>query len=285
MDKPVQTKLSWYRSDLESRCGLPAGLGTDINNVFAGLLALLGTGIIYGIAFAIPNNFLSLMLTARGPTQHAAVFLGCWCIAILLLKRNKLRVQRKSLKIALVPPDQHDFVLSSTTADQLTARLHNLVEDPEKFIVFNRILTAISNLKNLGRVSDVDDILHSAAERDESALETSYSLINGFLWAIPVLGFIGTVLGLSQSIATFSNMLDQQTEVSGIVSSLKEITSGLSTAFETTLLALVIALFIQLWMTVQKAAEQRFLDDCTEYCLKQVISRIKILPFEQSREI
>jgi hypothetical protein len=40
-----------------------------------------------------------------------------------------------------------------------------------------------------------------------------------------------------------------------------------------------------LWMTVQKAAEQRFLDDCSEYCLKQVVSRIKILPFEQSREV
>ena len=51
------------------------------------------------------------------------------------------------------------------------------------------------------------------------------------------------------------------------------------------LLALVIALFIQLWMTVQKAGEQRFLDDCSEYCLKQVVGRIKILPFEQSREV
>ena len=56
------------------------------------------------------------------------------------------------------------------------------------------------------------------------------------------------------------------------------------TAFETTLLALVIALFVQLWMTAQKTAEERFLDDCTEYCLRQIVNRIKILPFEQSRE-
>ena len=32
-------------------------------------------------------------------------------------------------------------------------------------------------------------------------METSYSVINSFVWAIPVLGFIGTVLGLSQAIS------------------------------------------------------------------------------------
>jgi len=163
--------------------------------------------------------------------------------------------------------------------------IHANASDPERFLVYNRILTAISNLKNLGRVSDVDEILNSLGARDESAHETSFGLINGFLWAIPVLGFIGTVLGLSQSISNFSSLLESQSEISGIVDSLKDVTSGLSTAFETTLLALVIALVIQLWMTVQKTAEERFLDSCNDYCMRQIVSRIKILPYEQSREV
>ena len=155
----------------------------------------------------------------------------------------------------------------------------------ERFIAYNRILIAISNLKNLGRVSDVDDMLRSIAERDESAHETSFGLLNGFLWAIPVLGFIGTVLGLGLSIASFSSLLSSQSDMSGIVASLKEVTGGLSTAFDTTLLALVIALFLQLWMTIQKSNEERFLDDCSDYCMKQIVSRIKILPYEQAREV
>jgi biopolymer transport protein ExbB/TolQ len=143
----------------------------------------------------------------------------------------------------------------------------------------------VANLKNLGRVSDVDDILRSIAERDESAQQTSFAILGGFLWAIPVLGFIGTVLGLAQAIGTFSELLDSQSDLSGIVGSLKEVTGGLSTAFETTLVALVIALVVQLWVTAQKKAEEVFLDDCNEYCLKQIVNRIKILPFEQAREI
>jgi hypothetical protein len=38
-------------------------------------------------------------------------------------------------------------------------------------------------------------------------------------------------------------------------------------------------------MTIQKSNEERFLDDCSDYCMKQIVSRIKILPYEQAREV
>ena len=279
-----QLPLRYYAMDIEQRLGFSSRGDTACNAWLSGIIALVLTIVLYVVAICIPSNYFTRMLLDRGPTQHAAVFFGFWCIAILSLKRSKLRLQRSALNYPVIP-NEHHFVLSSQTADQVVAQIHSIAADPERFMVYNRILTAISNLKNLGRVSDVDDILDSLGDRDESAHETSFGLINGFLWAIPVLGFIGTVLGLSQSIANFSGLLESQTEIGGIVSSLKDITAGLSTAFETTLLALVIALVIQLWMTAQKTAEERFLDDCNDYCLKQVVSRIRILPYEQLREI
>lgn len=280
----VSQPLRYYAMDIEQRLGFSSRGGTACNAWLTFLLALVLTIIVYVVAILIPPNYFTAMLLDRGYTQHAAVFFGFWCAAILVLKRSKLRLQRKALDYSAIP-NEHQFVLSSQTADQVVAQIHANAADPERFLVYNRILTAISNLKNLGRVSDVDDILNSLGERDESAHETSFGLINGFLWAIPVLGFIGTVLGLSQSIANFSGVLEKESEISAIVESLKKVTGGLSTAFETTLLALLIALVVQLWMNAQKGAEEQFLDDCNDYCLKQIVSRIKILPYEQSREI
>ncbi len=46
-----------------------------------------------------------------------------------------------------IVPDNHAFVLSSQTADVVTSKIHSVAEDPERFVVFNRILIAISNLK------------------------------------------------------------------------------------------------------------------------------------------
>lgn len=140
------------------------------------------------------------------------------------------------------------------------------------------------DLVALGRVSDVDDILRTQGEQDESSMETSYSLIQSFVWAIPVLGFIGTVLGLSDSISAFSGVLSAAEEVSQISSALRGVTAGLATAFETTLVALVAALVIQLLLTMLKKAEEEFLDDCSEYCLRDVVGRLRILPFDTEIE-
>lgn len=276
--------ISVYRNDPDRWLGFKIARGTDVNLWSAGLIALLLSAIFFSLIFFSPPTQLRSLFLERGPTQYAAVFLGMWAAVILLVKRRKLKIQRLALRHSVVPND-HSFVLSSQTADLVIGRIHEIAEDPERFIVFNRILIAISSLKNLGRVSDADEILNSIADQDISSHETSFAILNGFLWAIPVLGFIGTVLGLSRSIANFSALLETQREVDGIVSSLREVTGGLSTAFETTLLALVIALIIQLWMTGQKKAEEAFLDDCHDFCLRQITSKIKILPYEQSREV
>ncbi|WP_419188297.1 MotA/TolQ/ExbB proton channel family protein [Stieleria bergensis] len=267
--------LSVLRADPERLLGVRAGSGTAVNSGFAGLVAIvLTTFFFYGV-YLFPEGPFRSMLLERGPTQYIAVFLGLWCAVILVFKKRKLSIQRRALRHAVIP-ENHEFVLTTTSADQVIRAIYAIADDPQRFLVYNRILIALTSLKNLGRASDVDDILRSIGERDESTHQTSFATLGGFLWAIPVLGFIGTVLGLASAIGNFSSLLDNQTDVSGIVGSLKEVTGGLSTAFETTLLALVIALVLQLWITSQKKAEEVFLDDCQDYGLRQIVSRIKV---------
>jgi len=275
--------LNWSRSDPERRFGARGKGPLSVGMLISGTLAVVATLAVYSGFYFWSDNYLAQMMLDRGPTQYACVLLGFWAFFILVFKYYKLRLQRAPLKVPLTS-DRHGFVLTSRTVDEVTGGIYAIAVDPERFIVFNRILIALSSLKNLGRVSDIDEILRSVGEKDESAMETSYSQLNGFLWAIPVLGFIGTVLGLSQSLSNFGSLLDESSDVSGIVSSLKQITGGLSTAFETTLVALVIALGLQLLMTVQKQNEEEFLDEVSDYCLRQITSRIRILPLEEDRE-
>jgi len=130
-------------------------------------------------------------------------------------------------------------------------------------------------------VSDVDDILRSQASNDESRMESSYSLLRGFVWAIPVLGFIGTVLGLSEAIGQFGTVLQSADDIEVIKTSLGGVTGGLATAFQTTLEALVAALFIQLLMTFVKKKEEEFLDECFDYCLRNVVGRLQVIQHQQ----
>jgi hypothetical protein len=66
-------------------------------------------------------------------------------------------------------------------------------------------------------------------------VQSSYTLSNVFIWAIPILGFIGTVIGIGQAVGAFSGSLDQAQDISLLKKSLNDVTGGLATAFDTTL--------------------------------------------------
>lgn len=274
-----EVPLAWSRQDIEQRLGFRGARYTDVNTL---LSFLVGTGLaiaFYAALLPFQRTYFSQMFTARGWTPYAIVFFSSWSIAILHFKSRKLALQRKSLEYTVVPAE-HDFVLSSATVQTVTDQIYATVDDPRKFVLFNRIVIALSNLRNLGQVTEVDGILRSQAAQDEASMESTYSLLGGFVWAIPVLGFIGTVLGLSSAISSFAVVLQGAAELGEIKHALQGVTGGLATAFETTLEALVAALVIQLYLTYLKKSELEFLDHCAEYCVKNVVNKLRLMPFE-----
>lgn len=277
--------LRWKRLDIEHKFGFRGGRFTSVNTLFTALIGLFLSVVFYAIVWAIPPNRFSQMFLERGITPYFIVGFSFWAAAILFIKGRKIALQRRALR-ANVVPEAVDFVLSPQTVNQVFERIYEVVDDPRMFILFNRITIALGNLKNLGRVSDVDDMLRSQADHDESSMETSYALLRGLIWAIPVLGFIGTVLGLSDAISEFGGVLATSgtADVNVIKDSLKGVTVGLATAFETTLEALVAAMYLQMHMTFQKKTEEEFLDSCAEYCQRNIVGRLRMLPFQSGAE-
>jgi biopolymer transport protein ExbB/TolQ len=278
-DAPHAAALSWTRSDPEQRLAFRGGRFTGVNTWCALLIAAVATTAFFMALVPFHESYFAATFTQRGFVPYAIVAFFAWSLAIIGLKFLKVRLQWRSLKL-MVTPQTPEFVLSPATVAEVTQRIHEVVDAPRQFVLFNRILIALSNLRNLGRVSDVDEILRSQGEHDESVMETSYSLLNVFVWAIPVLGFIGTVQGLSQAIGGFGSVLATTSQLSQIKSSLQEVTVGLSVAFETTLQGLVAALLVQLLLTALKKSEEEFLDACKEYCVRHIVGRLRLIPFE-----
>lgn len=276
--------LIWSRRDIEQRFGFQGGRFTRVNTLLSMLCAAVATIAIYSaVVFWPGENFVRPIFMDRGFTPYVMTFLFSWALVIIAIKWSKLRFQRQSLSINVIPSNP-DFVLSVVTVEQVLSTVMRSVDDSRSFVVFNRVFTALSNLRNLGRIADVDEMLRSQAELDENGMETSYSLLRGFIWAIPVLGFIGTVMGLSIAIGGFGEVLATTTDPSALSDSLKGVTGGLSTAFETTLLALIFALMLQLAVTFLHKAEQEFLDECTEYCQKNIVGKLRMMPFDTQSE-
>lgn len=276
-DKP---RFSWYRDDLECRLGLRGGKFTRVNYLLSFIVGTFVTVGFYLLLAIRPESQISQVFTQRGVFQYIEVLFAAWALVIVAVKYQKVRTQRKALTFNDLVPGDADFVLSPATADRVLERLRHECDDPEKFILFNRVEMALSNIRNIGRVSDLDDVLTSLAANDEDIIESSYTVIKGVVWSIPVLGFIGTVQGLGIAIGKFGGVLAQAQNITELRPVLQGVTSGLATAFDTTYVALVAALGIQLLLTMVRKNEEELMTDSSAYCQKNLVGRLRLTPLK-----
>lgn len=282
--EPASLMLNWGRQDIENRIGLlRAGRYTSANQWLGLGISLVSTGGLFAflsyVCMATPIlKPLAIPFVRPGNlyTTVPATFLFLWALVLLVVKRLKLAYQERALALAAMPQNA-DFVLNEVSARAVLDRLHAIVDHPRHFILLNRIDRALSNLRNIGGLGDVSTILKSQAENDENQINSSYTFIGGMVWAIPVLGFIGTVQGLSAAIATFAPALAAGTNLESVKANLQNVTVGLATAFETTLVALVMALVLQLFISATQKRETDFLDECNDYCHQHVIARLRLV--------
>jgi biopolymer transport protein ExbB/TolQ len=283
-ERPVLVSLSWNDEDIENRWGIfKGGRYTSTNKVFTFILAaIISTVFLAGLAMPLSKLPEANPLKQVGEvfvkkanlwTTIPATLFFFWGVVIVCLKFSKLRLQRRALELAAVP-QHHDFILNEATAKTVLERMRSLVDDTRHFILLNRIDRALSNLHNIGGVSDVSTILKSQADNDENQIASSYALIHAMIWAIPVLGFVGTVMGLSMAMANFQ--LGSLNSAEEIAQRLPNVVSGLSTAFQTTLVGLVFALLLHLFQDLMQQRETDFLDECNDYCHANVVSKLRV---------
>jgi biopolymer transport protein ExbB/TolQ len=274
----------WSKMDLEKRLGFRAGRFTSVNPVLSILVATFLTGAFYGLLFILSTQAksdlaetLTLPFLRAGnlPTVVPVVFIFFLSLVMLFIKGRKVVLQEKAFEWAVVPA-QPDFVLVEASAQAVLDRIHAVIDQPKQFILLNRIERALSNLRHLGQVSEVSSVLRGQAEDDENAVASSFTLLQGLVWAMPVLGFIGTVQGLSSAVGGFGKVLQTAGDLTSIKGALTNVSSGLATAFETTLVALVASLIIQLCITLRQRQELGLLDECSEYCQGNVISKLRM---------
>ena len=137
--------------------------------------------------------------------------------------------------------------------DAREAFIAESVETPAAFAAVELFLQKRRWEKRDLPAAETDTLLTSVAAEYEKASDTSFIFVSTLIWAVPVLGFIGTVLGLARAVSNFGALAGG--DKLSFEAVLPQVTGGLATAFETTLIALVMALILQLFSTLQQQSE------------------------------
>ncbi|MFK8111549.1 MAG: MotA/TolQ/ExbB proton channel family protein [Rubripirellula sp.] len=248
----------------EARTDLPSEQSAPVagNSIVAAVMGLAMSVFFYAIVLTVPWEPLQRYFNGH-PVAVAATVLFWFGTAVLVSKMMGIAAQNQQLATIrdedLLPTESGDtpaqkwleqndagHVARSWVAD--LERLPSSIRNSHLVYRLNELLVRQSQR---GTTKHLADDLREVSARDADAAHDSLGLVRIIVWAIPMLGFLGTVIGITQTLGglDFSNG-------TAAVDSLK---GGLYVAFDTTALGLVlsvIAIFIQFPI---ERSEQRLL--------------------------
>lgn len=143
--------------------------------------------------------------------------------------------------------------------------------------VARRIVGALARFKHTRSVREAEDQLTVYSELAYNQMDAGYTILRVIVWATPLLGFVGTVQGVSKSVGGLAKVLGGDVDdVSQITTALGKVTSELAFAFDTTFVALVAVIIIMIAMTIVERADGSSLDRIEDYIKNQVLQNLPV---------
>lgn len=228
------------------------------------------TYLLVGILPPLRESYVGILLYDRGFVQFLVVALAALVIATSVLKFVLLRKEHQALSkiwiadhIPLEKPDAHEVEYFQ----QRLIKDGNLVA-----IRCGRVIKAYIQTGDRTAASEfaIDD-----SSFYQTASESSYSFPRILVWAIPLLGFIGTVIGISGAVSGFSGFLENSGDVEQIKEGIGQVTSNLGLAFDTTLLALFLSVLVMIPLVLVERYESRLLLGIDVFINDKLLPRLR----------
>jgi biopolymer transport protein ExbB/TolQ len=205
---------------------------------------------------------------ASHPVAYVSMSLFFVGMTTLFFKSISVLSQLKLFSKPLLSPAPADGE-SADMCRQHLAVLAKLPKEHQQDFLVARLRKALEHVQRRGGADGLDDELKYLAEADAAALHGSYSLMRIIIWAIPILGFLGTVMGITIAIANISP--------EALEESLPQVTGGLAVAFDTTALALALSMVLMFVQFLVDRAENRLLSNVDETVAAELAGRFQIV--------
>jgi biopolymer transport protein ExbB/TolQ len=227
----------------------------------------------FGIAVVVTATFLfalvpfqgsgfSDIFLKRGWVNYAEVFLFIWGLVILVMKLKKAKRQSQAMLLDILPSSLGHEINNSNVGHYIE-HIYKLPIRLRDSLMVNRIRKGLELFEKRNNNSEVVAILNAQSDIDANRISGSYTLLKVFLWAIPILGFIGTVQGLSTAVSSLST---GSSDPEALKASINNLTGGLGVAFDTTLLGLVLSMIMSFPMAAMQKREEEVLTVIDAFC-------------------
>ncbi|MCA9192874.1 MAG: MotA/TolQ/ExbB proton channel family protein, partial [Planctomycetales bacterium] len=245
--------------------------------VFGSILAT----VFYGLIYAGPLDFELLRRYCMShPVAIASVFLFFVGMVALGIKwfRVVVQVSLTHTVSALVTRlvTEGEDVLPKQRPQWLLANLQAQTANLKHSWLCARIISVVQLQIQRGRQHELERDLQAASSSDADRQHESYGLLRIITWAMPMLGFLGTVLGISQTLG----QLDTQLLATQQQEAMNQLTAGLYVAFDTTAIALVLTVFSMFVQFAVGRIEMSLLTRMDMACTNCLLGFLSTDPYE-----
>jgi biopolymer transport protein ExbB/TolQ len=147
----------------------------------------------------------------------------------------------------------------------LIAQLEKLPSRIQQAYLARRLRDAVEFVRRKGSADSLDAHLRHLEELDAVNMHSAYATLRIIIWAIPILGFLGTVIGITVAIASLSPTALEQ--------SMSDVTKGLGVAFDTTAQALALTMILMFTKALVEKAEGRLLAEVDAKVAQELLGR------------
>jgi len=207
----------------------------------------------------IPQRSFTVVI--RDFEQEACFILMIWALAIMGYKGRRAMEEQGLLGRRLLDIPEGTSVLPED-AREYSRSLEALPDKEQDYLLPRTLLSALQRFATTCSIQAVSDTIKESCDVESDRLDSEMSMVRYIAWAIPSIGFIGTVRGIGDALGQAYKAVEG--DISGV-------TVSLGVAFNSTFVALVLSIIIMFCLHQLQLSQERLVLDCQRYADKRLL--------------
>jgi biopolymer transport protein ExbB/TolQ len=220
-------------------------------------------------AMAKDANFVparNLYIIIKDYEQEVCFILALWSVAIMGYKGYTLRRGRRLLDADLLRLPAGMKILPEDSRDY-ARQVEALPTEMRSELLPRALLSGLHRFGATRNIQDVSSAIHDVCELEFGRLDSELSMVRYVAWAIPAIGFIGTVRGIGEALQQAHKAVEG--DVSGVV-------AGLGVAFNSTLVALGLSILVMFMLHQIQLRQERAVLDAEQFLDENVVRQMLV---------
>lgn len=234
------------------------------SNRFVGVvLETIGGPLLWGLIatfafyFAVREGFVTNQLLVRYTAGHPVEYVevALFFVGLVAVMRRGALALSESVKATKVKLQHRSSDSINDRVAHLLGQIESLPGKLRHSLFVRRLNDALTHVQRNETAEHLEDELKYLADVEAERSHDGYALVRMIIWATPMLGFLGTVIGITLALGDLS----PEALVNSPKEAMEGLLSGLSVAFDTTALALTLSITLMFAQFVTQQLDTQLL--------------------------